>query len=748
MRFSEMNVNEGTPNKVAALLILEILREYTDENHTVTRQWLAEKLAKKDFTIDPKTIVRHLVALKNLGYPIEGLSGKIEDYKRLNAIQFSDLRVNAQTPKSLAIVLIYEILREYSDEEHSLSRKKIIEILAQKDFSMDKKAVGHYLEELLLLGVDVEGLDIDMIGSTKKQGNVYIEPNFNKTELQLLMDSVLFSKHISSRQAKDLIEKIGTLGNRYFKDDNIALQRVDTVFHTPQKTYLYDMQLVQQAITADKDISFVYGEYSSDKTLKAKSNNEHLVSPYYLVVSGEHYYLIAYNKAKNDIVHYRLDKMRDLKMKKTQRVDIHNTSLKGVKIGDYLESHPFMYVGAPTYITIQLKKAHIDYVLHTFGDNFSLEKETDTHYVLKLQVNEDDMFYWALQYGTIVEVLEPQTLRDRIRIAVEEMAMRYLQNDGDRYEEAVSASDRANELVLEGIDISKRNKHEKLINLRSITLSDNNVSDISFVEKSKRTLHILTVRNNPVKDISCLKNIYCLRKLDLDTTGVEDISPLAEMGTLHYLRIANSPITSLNAFAGNRQLEDLSLEYTEVNDFSFLKDLPRLKELTVYTDKDVDETVFYELKGLTKLSLSKNLKEKLDESRVLQNNPELKCIGGLAHRLLQHLNSTSVETEYPYSVLNMAFGPNKSYTLSKEELISVVEPILGRLTQKERLYVKLRLQDGKALNEISTEMGCSLSELDRLEKQIRKKLSHKSYCGALEKYVEPQNPDVNYRKYL
>ena len=183
MRFSEMNVNEGTPNKVAALLILEILREYTDENHTVTRQWIAEKLAKKDFTADTKTIVRHLVALKNLGYPIEGLSGKIEDYKRLNAIQFSDLRVNAQTPKSLAIVLIYEILREYSDEEHSLSRKKIIEILAQKGFSMDKKAVGHYLEELLLLGVDVEGLDIDMIGSTKKQGNVYIEPNFNKNRI-------------------------------------------------------------------------------------------------------------------------------------------------------------------------------------------------------------------------------------------------------------------------------------------------------------------------------------------------------------------------------------------------------------------------------------------------------------------------------------------------------------------------------------------------------------------------------------
>ena len=118
------------------------------------------------------------------------------------------------------------------------------------------------------------------------------------------------------------------------------------------------------------------------------------------------------------------------------------------------------------------------------------------------------------------------------------------------------------------------------------------------------------------------------------------------------------------------------------------------------------------------------------------------------HRLLQRLHRTSIKTEYPYSVLNMAFGPNKNYTLSKEELISVVEPILERLTQKERLYVKLRLQAGKTLDETSAEMGCSISELDRLEKQIRKKLSHKSYCGELEKYVEPQDLDLNYRKYL
>ena len=685
-------------------------------------------------------------------------------------MKFSELNVYSAPPKMLSLLLI-ELLKEYSDDDHPISQKEICKIFSGVGFKTSQKRVARALLDLAALGYEIEGVELPddeeedekeraiqeleedsdqnkRKKTRRKMGKINLLSDFSKTELQVLMDSVLFSKHISSRQTKDLIEKIGALGGCYFKNNHIALQRVDTVFHTPQKTYLYDMQLVQQAIAEDKDISFSCGEYSSDKTLKPKSNNEHLVSPYYLVVSGEHYYLIAYDKNKKDIAHYRLDKMQNVQKTKTPRLDIHSTALNGVTLGDYLKSHPLMHVGAPTYIKIKLKKEHFDYVLHTFGDNYTKAKETDTHYVLNLQVNEEDMFYWALQYGTIVEVLEPQSLRDKIRIAVEEMAMRYLQNDGDRYQEALAASARTNELELEGVDISKRNKHEKLINLRSITLSDNNVGDISFVEKSNRTLRILTIRNNPIKDISCLKKIYCLRKLDLDTTNIEDISPIAEKGTVHSLRIANSPITSLDAFAGNRELEVLSLEYTDVTDFSFLKELPRLKELTIYTDKDVDETIFYELKGLTKLSLSKELKEKLDETRVLQNNLELKCIGGLAHRLLQYLHRTSVETEYPYSVLNMAFGPHKTYTLSKEELISVVEPMLERLTQKERLYVKLRLQEGKALNEISAEMGCSLSELDRLEKQIRKKLSHKSYCGALEKYVEPQDPDVNYRKYL
>ena len=42
-----------------------------------------------------------------------------------------------------------------------------------------------------------------------------------------------------------------------------------------------------------------------------------------------------------------------------------------------------------------------------------------------LTINESAMFYWALQYGPYVEVLEPESLRNKIAEAVAEMYQKY-----------------------------------------------------------------------------------------------------------------------------------------------------------------------------------------------------------------------------------------------------------------------------------------------------------------------------------
>ena len=60
------------------------------------------------------------------------------------------------------------------------------------------------------------------------------------------------------------------------------------------------------------------------------------------------------------------------------------------------------------------------------GKDFIVRKaDNDEEIIIILNCNEESMFYWALQYGLYVEVLEPVSLRNRIAEAVKKMAKKY-----------------------------------------------------------------------------------------------------------------------------------------------------------------------------------------------------------------------------------------------------------------------------------------------------------------------------------
>ena len=102
----------------------------------------------------------------------------------------------------------------------------------------------------------------------------------------------------------------------------------------------------------------------------------------------------------------------------------------------------------------------------------------------------------------IVEVVEPQNLRERLRVAAEELAVRYMNGDGDKYNEALRKSENNGDLDLTGIHVKNRTQHYKLY-LKTLTLSDNDVADISFVKNYER-LNIIKLFNNPITDLSPL----------------------------------------------------------------------------------------------------------------------------------------------------------------------------------------------------------------------------------------------------
>ena len=132
-------------------------------------------------------------------------------------------------PKKLLILYILDILQKYTDEEHRLSQKEIQDIL-KKEYEMpvDRKAIKRNLLNLIEYGSSIEYREVSRKEIFRKKSVVsdedsldledkgipeddllwtdfYLKQKFTNEELRLLIDSLLFSKHIPYSQAKKLI---------------------------------------------------------------------------------------------------------------------------------------------------------------------------------------------------------------------------------------------------------------------------------------------------------------------------------------------------------------------------------------------------------------------------------------------------------------------------------------------------------------------------------------------------------------
>jgi len=125
-------------------------------------------------------------------------------------------------PKKMVTINILNILRKYSDVEHRMTQQEIAEKL-KSDYNMevDRKTVKRNLMNLVEIEPRIDYTEVSRRDEKGRETSIctdwYIEPDFSDSELRLLIDSILFSKHIPYSQCKELIQKLEGLSNIYFK---------------------------------------------------------------------------------------------------------------------------------------------------------------------------------------------------------------------------------------------------------------------------------------------------------------------------------------------------------------------------------------------------------------------------------------------------------------------------------------------------------------------------------------------------
>ena len=181
-------------------------------------------------------------------------------------------------PKKMLIMNILDILKKYTDEDHRLSQREIMEILeSEYDMKAERKSVKRNLMNLIDWGYNIEYSESVRVNKKGEEEILYtdwyLERDFSDAELRLLIDSLLFSKHIPYSQCKELIEKIEGLSNRYFKS-RVKHIRTMPVNAADNKQLFYTIEQLDRAISKGRQVSFYYNEYKTDKKMHPRKNVE------------------------------------------------------------------------------------------------------------------------------------------------------------------------------------------------------------------------------------------------------------------------------------------------------------------------------------------------------------------------------------------------------------------------------------------------------------------------------------------
>ena len=338
--------------------------------------------------------------------------------------------------KKMMIPFMLDILREYTDYDHTLSISGIVDLLRREHgLDIERKSVRRNLETLIDCGYPIGYTEkarttraVDpATGRTVERDStmwtdIYLERDFTDSELRLLIDSVLFSRHIPNRQCRELVGKLENLSGRYFHSRiKHILTMPETQAQSPQLFSTVD--ILDEAIDKKLQVSFHYCKYGTDKKFHPQTRSdgsvrEYVINPYQMAAKEGKYYLICNFDGKPGITNYRVDRITDIRLLDTPCVPynkVEGADGENLDLGDYITQHIYMYAGENERVDFRVKSTMISDVIDVFGTGVSFYDESDGAVSVRTRVNVRAMKQFALSFAPDVIILSPRSLVDEVK---------------------------------------------------------------------------------------------------------------------------------------------------------------------------------------------------------------------------------------------------------------------------------------------------------------------------------------------
>lgn len=297
------------------------------------------------------------------------------------------------------ILIEYQILMEYSDENHQLNAEQIRRLLAEKDVPSERKTIYKDMETLSEAGIDL----------IKGESGYYIgSRTFELPELKLLVDAVGASKFISEKKSKELLKKIESLTSKNQAKELSRQVIVPGRVKTNNEKIFYTIDVVYQCINENRQMIFQYEQWTSEKKKTLRHDGEeYIVSPAFLIRDDENYYLVAYDEKSEEIHHYRVDKIVNAEVSEIERGG--KEAREAINLEEYSKTNINMFSGSANTLTIRCEEKLIGAIIDRFGMDTSIRPDGEGFIKARISVAVSEMLYgWLTGIGAIIVAPEKE----------------------------------------------------------------------------------------------------------------------------------------------------------------------------------------------------------------------------------------------------------------------------------------------------------------------------------------------------
>lgn len=314
--------------------------------------------------------------------------------------------------QKLRTLMIMDILKKYSDDEHPLTSKNIIDELNENGSQCERKSVYSSIDTLIEYGLDINKTCYPY------KGFFLGERDFELPEIRLLIDAVLSAKFITKKKTKQLIYKLQKQLSTYQACNVMDQIYVEGRPKFDNEEIYYSIDTINTAISKNLKIAFTcYNKSIKNNKVVLENQQQIQMSPYALMWIKDKYYVAGNCDSYNDVRNYKLDTMQNVKMINEEARHFSEVSIykSFFNTADYVKKSMGMISENLCNIELICDYGLIELVNEKFGNDIKLSDCGNHKFTVHIDMYfNDELVNWLIQYADKVYVKSPNILREKV----------------------------------------------------------------------------------------------------------------------------------------------------------------------------------------------------------------------------------------------------------------------------------------------------------------------------------------------